>query len=193
MTDIWFHRYDKGRDVEGKFDYNSWIESEQGLKLAAKLDKNTILAEGYKELKTGRKYLALMGDWRNNKDEEVELDGIGGVNILVKAEVHRSGMRSPRESQEKAPANYSVQVSISPVTRSRIKLRRRVLQKWQKELDIEFGDYQTTSCGTLIRRRSPEMHNHGYTISISREILIFLRHTSRSGSDRYRRLWITSP
>jgi hypothetical protein len=32
-----------------------------------------------------------MGDWRNNKDVEVELDGIGGVNILVKADVHRSG------------------------------------------------------------------------------------------------------
>ena len=32
-----------------------------------------------------------MGDWRRNKDEEVELDGIGGVNILVKADVHRSG------------------------------------------------------------------------------------------------------
>ena len=32
-----------------------------------------------------------MGDWRNNKDEEVELDGVGGVNILVKADVHRSG------------------------------------------------------------------------------------------------------
>ena len=33
-----------------------------------------------------------MGDWRNNKDEEVNLDGIGGVSILVKADVHRSGM-----------------------------------------------------------------------------------------------------
>jgi hypothetical protein len=32
-----------------------------------------------------------LGDWRKNKDEEVELDGIGGVNILVKADVHRSG------------------------------------------------------------------------------------------------------
>lgn len=32
-----------------------------------------------------------MGDWRNNPDEEVPLDGIGGVNILVKADVHRSG------------------------------------------------------------------------------------------------------
>lgn len=36
--------------------------------------------------------MARMGDWRNDKDEEIELDGIGGVNILVKADVHRSGM-----------------------------------------------------------------------------------------------------
>jgi len=27
-------------------DYNSWIESPQGLKLAASLDKNVVLAEG---------------------------------------------------------------------------------------------------------------------------------------------------
>ena len=36
--------------------------------------------------------MAKMGDWRENKDEEIELDGIGGVNILVKADVHRSGI-----------------------------------------------------------------------------------------------------
>lgn len=36
--------------------------------------------------------MAKMGDWRQNKDEEVQLDGIGGVNIVVKADVHRSGM-----------------------------------------------------------------------------------------------------
>ena len=35
--------------------------------------------------------MALMGDWRKNKDDEVELDGVGGVSILVKADVHRSG------------------------------------------------------------------------------------------------------
>lgn len=47
---------------------------------------------GYKEFVTGRTHMATMGDWRNNKDEELDLDGIGGVNILVKADVHRSGM-----------------------------------------------------------------------------------------------------
>ena len=59
--------------------------------MAASLDKDVVLAEGYKEYDTGRTYMARMGDWRNNKDEELALDGIGGVNILVKADVHRSG------------------------------------------------------------------------------------------------------
>lgn len=48
---------------------------------------------GYKEYQTGRTYMARMGDWRHNKDEEIKLDGIGGVNIIVKADVHRSGMQ----------------------------------------------------------------------------------------------------
>jgi hypothetical protein len=36
--------------------------------------------------------MARMGNWRDNKDDEIKLDGIGGVNIMVKADVHRSGM-----------------------------------------------------------------------------------------------------
>ncbi|KAI9848149.1 MAG: hypothetical protein M1837_000823 [Sclerophora amabilis] len=95
VPNIWFHRYENGRDIEGRFDYNSWVESEQGLALAASLERDVVLAEGYKEYKTGRKYLAKMGDWRKDKDEEIELDGIGGVNILVKADVHRSGVNFP--------------------------------------------------------------------------------------------------
>jgi hypothetical protein len=40
--------------------------------------------------------MATMGDWRKDKDEEIQLDGVGGVNILVKADVHRSGKPSSR-------------------------------------------------------------------------------------------------
>lgn len=98
--DIWFHRYENGRDIEGRFDYNSWVESDKGRRLAASLDKDVILAEGYKEYDTGRTYMAKMGDWRNNKDEELDLDGVGGVNILVKADVHRSGINFPCYSFE---------------------------------------------------------------------------------------------
>ncbi|KAJ0109093.1 hypothetical protein N8I77_001783 [Diaporthe amygdali] len=95
VPNIWFHRYENGRDIEGRFDYNSWIESPKGRKLSAKLDKDVVLAEGYKQYDTGRTYMARMGDWRENKDAEIELDGIGGVNILVKADVHRSGINFP--------------------------------------------------------------------------------------------------
>ncbi|KAJ9623526.1 hypothetical protein H2203_005788 [Taxawa tesnikishii (nom. ined.)] len=95
VPNIWFHRYENGVDIEGRFDYNSWQESPQGLKLAAGLDKDVVLAEGYKEYQTGRTYMARMGDWRDNKDVEIPLDGIGGVNILVKADVHRSGINFP--------------------------------------------------------------------------------------------------
>lgn len=60
-----------------------WFPSSRGIVLIDDL--------GYKEYNTKRKYLVTLGDWRNNKDEEVDLDGVGGVNILVKADVHRSG------------------------------------------------------------------------------------------------------
>jgi len=99
VPNVWFHRYEvkdgKKVDIEGRFDYNSWVESEKGLKLAASLDKDVVLAEGYKEYDTGRRYMAKEGDWRANKDEEMPLDGIGGVNIVVKADVHKSGINFP--------------------------------------------------------------------------------------------------
>ncbi|KAF1964378.1 hypothetical protein BU23DRAFT_63111 [Bimuria novae-zelandiae CBS 107.79] len=103
VPNIWFHRY-KERDgslvdIEGRFDYNSWQETPEALKVIATLekDKDLILAEGYKNLKTFklRKHMALQGDWREDKDVEIPLDGIGGVNIIVKADVHRSGINFP--------------------------------------------------------------------------------------------------
>lgn len=78
--------------MEGRFDFNSWIESDQGRRLSHQLDPNVVLAEGYKQYKTGRKHMAHMGDRRKDPHEEVSLDGIGGVNVLVKADVHRAGL-----------------------------------------------------------------------------------------------------
>lgn len=112
VPNVWFHKWEvqNGEKVriDARFDYNSWVESEQGLKLVASLPKDIILAEGmfillfyfaiegltflgYKQMKTGRRYMALEGDKAANKDEELPLDGIGGVNIVVKADVHKSG------------------------------------------------------------------------------------------------------
>jgi len=51
VPNVWFHRFEKQqdgtmRDIEGRFDYNSWVESKQALKLAASLPKDVVLAEG---------------------------------------------------------------------------------------------------------------------------------------------------
>jgi hypothetical protein len=54
-----------------------------------------VLAEGYKEYNTHRKHMAKMGDRHENPDEMIPLDGIGGVNIILKADVHRSGINFP--------------------------------------------------------------------------------------------------
>ena len=93
-----------------------------------------------------------MGDWRFNKDEEVELDGIGGVNILVKADVHRSGW-SRSNTSSNAYADMD-QGSTSPVTRLRTKPRLRASLKWRKELDIKWLACQIMLSGISIPRRN---------------------------------------
>jgi hypothetical protein len=57
--------------------------------------QDVILLEGYPEYDTGRIYMAKMGDWRKDQSKEIHLAGIGGVTILVKAQVHRSGCNFP--------------------------------------------------------------------------------------------------
>lgn len=101
VPNIWFHRMDdNGKDIEGRYDYNSWQESWRGRRLRSRLDKDTILAEGYKEFRTHRTYLAWQAHTspsarQKHLHKEIPLDGIGGVNILVKADVHRSGINFP--------------------------------------------------------------------------------------------------
>jgi len=95
-------------------DYNSWQESDKSRALLQSLanERDLVLAEGYREYDTGRTYMAQMGDWRNNKDEEIELDGIGGVSILVKADVHRAGIfpSSPLISSFSSPPVFPCSV-----------------------------------------------------------------------------------
>ncbi|KAI4283344.1 MAG: hypothetical protein L6R38_002230 [Xanthoria sp. 2 TBL-2021] len=119
VPNIWFHRIGKhGDEIEGRCqiqssdnlsilmlttipdDYNSWQESWRGRRLRSRLDKNIVLAEGYREYRTHRTYLNWMAHDNKKKrlrdlHKEVPLDGIGGVNILVKADVHRSGINFP--------------------------------------------------------------------------------------------------
>jgi hypothetical protein len=56
--------------------------------------------------------MARMGDWREDKDVEIELDGIGGVNILVKADVHRSGTFLLRYCHKRSRAKVALGINF---------------------------------------------------------------------------------
>ncbi|RKP31353.1 Anp1-domain-containing protein [Metschnikowia bicuspidata] len=83
------------------YDLNSWQESEGGLQLANSLDEDACIVEGYVEYQTWRPHLAYLRDPYGDPEAEMELDGIGGVSILSKARVFRTGSHFPAFSFEK--------------------------------------------------------------------------------------------
>ncbi|KKY26987.1 putative mannan polymerase ii complex anp1 subunit [Phaeomoniella chlamydospora] len=86
---------------EQPYDLNSWQESETALALADTLDEDAVIVEGYAEYATWRPHLAYLRDPYGDPDMEMELDGVGGVSILAKARVFRSGVHFPAFSFEK--------------------------------------------------------------------------------------------
>ncbi|KAK6460444.1 Anp1-domain-containing protein [Scheffersomyces coipomensis] len=80
---------------EQPYDLNSWIESEPALELAATLDEDDVIVEGYAEYPTWRAHLAYIRDPNGNPKEVVDLDGVGGVSILARAKIFRQGVHFP--------------------------------------------------------------------------------------------------
>lgn len=88
-------------------DYNSWQETPKSDTFRDRLDTEIIVFEGtrplvflkersndksgYSQFKTHRRHMAKIGDWRDNAALEIPLDGVGGVSLLVRADVHRKG------------------------------------------------------------------------------------------------------
>jgi len=60
-----------------------------------------VIVEGYAEYATWRPHLAYLRDPFGDPDMEMEIDGVGGVSILAKAKVFRSGVHFPAFSFEK--------------------------------------------------------------------------------------------
>lgn len=83
------------------YDLNSWLESDGGLQLAQTLDEDACIVEGYPEYQTWRPHLAYLRDPYGDPEVEMDLDGIGGVSILTKAKVFRTGSHFPAFSFEK--------------------------------------------------------------------------------------------
>ena len=69
--------------------------------LAGTLDEDTVIVEGHAEYATWRPHLAYLRDPYGDPDMEMEIDGVGGVSILAKAKVFRSGVHIPTFSFEK--------------------------------------------------------------------------------------------
>jgi mannan polymerase complexes MNN9 subunit len=79
------------------YDFNSWQDSDDAQDLAAKMDPDDILLEGYGEMPTYRNLMAHLADTTEGRDTRAVmwLDGVGGTALLVKAEVHRDGAMFP--------------------------------------------------------------------------------------------------
>lgn len=80
---------------EQPYDLNTWIESGPALELAATLDEDDVIVEGYAEYPTWRVHLAYIREPEGDKDAVVDMDGVGGVSILAKAKVFRHGAHFP--------------------------------------------------------------------------------------------------
>jgi len=92
----YFNKEKNTMDVR-PYDFNSWVDSPTAQNLGASMGKDEILLEGYAQIPTYRSLMAYMADHGPNPDlsSEVELDGVGGTALLVKAEVHRDGAMFP--------------------------------------------------------------------------------------------------
>lgn len=89
--------YDEERKemAERPYDFNNWKDSTTAEDLGAKMGKDEILLEGYQEMPTFRPLMAYMYDETADRHTEVDLDGVGGTAVLVKADVHRDGAMFP--------------------------------------------------------------------------------------------------
>lgn len=103
--------------------------------------------------------MARMGDWRDNKDVEIPLDGIGGVNILVKADVHRAGAHEPYSRFRLSISLTCFQASTFPAMRLRIKPKQKALRRWPNERGMESMASRIMWYGILIQKRSLVMHD----------------------------------
>lgn len=90
-----FYDTDTKQDSIRPYDYNNWVESDEGLRVASKLDDDEIIVEGYADIATYRPLMAHFYDAAGDKNVEMQLDGVGGTCLMVKSEVHRDGAMFP--------------------------------------------------------------------------------------------------
>lgn len=133
---------------EQPYDLNSWQESETALALAETLDEDAVIVEGYAEYATWRPHLAYLRDPFGDPDMEMELDGVGGVSILAKAKVFRSGVHFPAFSFEKH-AETEAFGKVGVVLISCAVRKMLTFTRWLSAWDSRSSVFLTTRSGTF--------------------------------------------
>lgn len=97
VANCWQRYYDEDKKEDSKrpYDYNNWVESDEGLKIASQLNDDEIIVEGYANMATFRPLMAHFYDPKGDSSVEMQLDGVGGTCLLVKSAVHRDGAMFP--------------------------------------------------------------------------------------------------
>lgn len=133
---------------EQPYDLNSWQESETALALADTLDEDAVIVEGYAEYATWRPHLAYLRDPYGDPDMEMEIDGVGGVSILAKAKVFRSGVHFPAFSFEKhaETEGFGKVRSCFPLESAHARLIS--CRRWPRGWDSALLAYRITLYGT---------------------------------------------
>ena len=150
MKDVWRPLPD-WLGGEQPYDLNSWQESETALALADTLDEDAVIVEGYAEYATWRPHLAYLRDPYGDPDMEMEIDGVGGVSILAKAKVFRSGVHFPAFSFEKhaETEGFGKVCSITSVLH-----HADLLFRWPRECNSLSLDCLTTQSGIFTNQVS---------------------------------------
>lgn len=131
---------------EQPYDLNSWQESETALALADTLDEDAVIVEGYAEYATWRPHLAYLRDPYGDPDMEMDIDGVGGVSILAKAKVFRSGVHFPAFSFEK----HAETEGFGKVRELHLILlidHSNLVNRWQNGCNSRLSVYLTTLFG----------------------------------------------
>lgn len=90
-----FYNKEKGAQDVRPYDFNSWQDSPTAQAIGEKMGPDEIILEGYAEMATYRALMAYMAETNGDPRKVINLDGVGGTALLVKAEVHRDGAMFP--------------------------------------------------------------------------------------------------
>jgi mannan polymerase complexes MNN9 subunit len=92
-----YYNKDKGKSDIRAYDWNNWVDSDTARDMAKNMGPDELLLEGYAEMPTYRTLMGKLADLSSDgKGQKImDLDGVGGATLLVKAEVHRDGAMFP--------------------------------------------------------------------------------------------------